>query len=179
MKNNNKDLKYKALKRIDSMCAFGTSKYAFKEQAKGEAQENNISDYIPIYNDLIRDKIFSYSTYKTYTKQISLYFDWIKKYHPEIKNINGAKRYIQKYIDKSPSAWTAATKLASLSKLYQIPSNKLAKLPERKRADIVRSREETNREKAFSEERNKDLVHFCINTELRRFELEHLKGNQL
>lgn len=179
MKNNNKDLKYKALKRIDSMCAFGTSKYAFKEQAKGEAQENNISDYIPIYNDLIRDKIFSYSTYKTYTKQISLYFDWIKKYHPEIKNINGAKRYIQKYIDKSPSAWTAATRLASLSKLYQIPSNKLAKLPERKRADIVRSREETNREKAFSEERNKDLVHFCINTGLRRFELEHLKGNQL
>lgn len=162
MKNNNKDLKYKALKRIDSMCAFGTSKYAFKEQAKGEARDNNISDYIPIYNDLIRDKIFSYSTYKTYTKQISLYFDWIKKYHPEIKNINGAKRYIQKYIDKSPSAWTAATRLASLSKLYKTPSNKLAKLPERKRADIIRSREETNREKAFSEERNKGLVHFCI-----------------
>ena len=164
---------------MDSMCTFGTSKYAFKEQAKGKAQENNISDYIPIYNDLIRDKIFSYSTYKTYTKQISLYFDWIKKYHPVIKNINGAKRYIQKYIDKSPSAWTAATRLASLSKLYKTPSNKLAKLPERKRADIVRSREETNREKAFSEVRNKDLVHFCINTGLRRFELEHLKGNQL
>ena len=39
MKYNNKDLKYKALKRIDSMCTFGTSKYAFKEQAKRKAQE--------------------------------------------------------------------------------------------------------------------------------------------
>ena len=134
MKYNNKDLKYKALKRIDSMCAFGTSKYAFKEQAKREARDNNISDYIPIYNDLIRDKIFSYSTYKTYTKQISLFFDWIKKYHPEIKNINGAKRYIQKYIDKSPSAWTAATRLAALSKLYKTPSNKLAKTARKKKS---------------------------------------------
>ena len=150
MKYNNKDLKYKALKRIDSMCTFGTSKYAFKEQAKGKAQENNISDYIPIYNDLIRDKIFSYSTYKTYTKQISLYFDCIKKYHPVIKNINGAKRYIQKYIDKSPSAWTAATRLASLSKLYKTPSNKLAKLPERKRADIV-GQEKKQTEKKHSQ----------------------------
>lgn len=49
MKYNNKDLKYKALKRIDSMCAFGTSKYAFKEQAKRKARENNISEYTPIY----------------------------------------------------------------------------------------------------------------------------------
>ena len=177
MKNN--DLKYKALKRLESMCAFGTSKYALKEQAKREARENNISDYIPIYNEMIRDKIFSYSTYKTYMKQVGLYLDWIKKAHPEIKNINGAKRYIQTYIDRSPSAWTAATRLASLSKLYKTPSFKLAKLPKRKRADIVRSRNESAREKAFSEKRNKELVHFCLNTGLRRFELENLRGNQL
>lgn len=177
MKNNT--LKYKAQKRLESMCAFGESKYALKQQAKKEARENNISDYIPIYNEMIRDKIFSYSTYKTYMKQVGLYFDWIKKAYPEIKNINGAKKYIQKYIDRSPSAWTAATRLASLAKLYKTPSFKLAKLPKRKRADITRSRSESAREKAFSEERNKELVHFCLNTGLRRFELEKLKGNNL
>lgn len=172
-------LKYQAEKRLENMCCFGTSKYSYKEQAKMTASKNNSNDWMPIFNDLIRDKIFSYSTYITYKKESDTFFNWINKVHPNVRNINGAKRYIGEYIDRSNSSWTAATRLAALSKVYGIPSQKLATVPKRHREDITRSRLPTEREKTFSYDKNRELVNFCRNTGLRRFELEHIKGDCL
>ena len=174
-----KNLKYQAQKRLDKMFCPGVSKYEFKEQAKSIAHEKESNDWLPIYNDLIRDKIFSYSTYITYKKQSDSFFDWIEKYHPDVRNINGAKRYIQPYIDRCDSSWTASTRLVSLSKVYGIPSTELAKPPKRRRENIIRSRLPSEREKTFSKEKNQELINFCRNTGLRKFELEHLKPSQL
>lgn len=176
--NNNK-LKYQAEKRLENMCCFGTSKYDFKNRAKEIAKENNTNDWIPIFNDLIRDKIFSYSTYITYKKESDAFFSWINKVHPDTRNINGAKRYVGEYIDRCNSSWTAATRLSALSKVYGVPSQKLATVPKRQREDITRSRLPTEREKTFSHDKNRELVNFCRNTGLRRFELEHIKGDCL
>lgn len=174
-----KNLKMQAEKRLEKMCRFGTSKYEYKEQAKQIAKDNGTRDWLPIFNDLIRDKIFSYSTYKTYRKESNAFFGWIEKVHPDVRNINGAKRYIGEYLNRCDSSWTAATRAAALAKVYGIPSNKLATVPKRKREDITRSRLPTVREKTFSRENNRELIHFCVNTGLRRFELEHLKGESL
>lgn len=58
MKMNNNKLKYQAEKRLENMCCFGTRKYDFKNRAKEIAKENNTNDWLPIFNNLIRDKIF-------------------------------------------------------------------------------------------------------------------------
>lgn len=176
---SNKDFAFKAQKRLQKLCAFGTSKYQIKNKAKALAKENGSNNWPPVYNNLIRGKIFSYSTFKTYTKNATRFFKWVAQTHPEIKNINGCKRCIQEYLNRNcPSAWTAATTLAALGKVYGQPSTELAKVPKRRRADITRSRTEP-KNPAFSETKNKELVHFCLNTGLRRSELEKLCGRDL
>ena len=51
-------------------------------------------------------------------------------------------------------------------------------MPKRRRADITRSRTEP-KSNVFSEAQNKELVYFCLNTGLRRSELEKLCGRDL
>lgn len=174
-----KNFKYQAEKRLEKMCCFGTSKYKYKEEAKQMVRDNGTRDWLPIFNDLIRDKIFSYTTYKIYIKESNAFFGWIERTHPDVRNINGAKRYIGQYLDRCDSSWTAPTRISALAKVYGVPSTKLARVPKRKREDIVRSRIPTVREKTFSLEKNRELIDFCRNTGLRRFELEHLKGENL
>ena len=95
---SNKDFAFKAQKRLQKLCAFGTSKYQIKNKSKALAKENGSNNWLPIYNNLIRGKIFSYSTFKTYTKNATRFFKWAAQAHPEIKNINGCKRCIQEYL---------------------------------------------------------------------------------
>lgn len=171
-----KDLCYIAQKRLEAKCCFGESKAKYKVEAKQIAAEKGTKDWLPIFNELIRNKIFSFSSYKTYKKQAALFFKYIENAHPNIRNINGAKRYIPEYICKFDSAWTQATKLAALAKVYGVASTDLMKLSKRKREDICKNRFYTKRENTINKENNKDVISFCLHTGLRRFELEYLKG---
>ena len=171
-----KDLSFVATKRLESKCAFGESKAKYKEEAKQLAAKKGTSDWLPIFNELIRNKIFSYSSYKTYVKQSTLFCNYIQEKHPSIRNLNGAKRYIAEYINTFDSAWTQATKLAALAKVYGVTSTDLMVLPKRKREDIYKNRFATTREETISYGNNKETIDFCLHTGLRRFELEHIKG---
>ena len=174
-----KDLCYIAQKRLEAKCCFGESKAKYKVVAKQIAAEKGTKDWLPIFNELIRNKIFSFSSYKTYKKQAALFFKYIENAHPNIRNINGAKRYIPEYICKFDSAWTQATKLAALAKVYGVASTDLMKLSRRKREDIYKNRFSTKREEAIDYEKNKEIIDFCLHTGLRRFELEHIRGKNL
>ena len=79
---SNKDFVFKAQKRLQKLCAFGTSKYQIKNKAKALAKEDGSNNWLPIYNNLIRGKIFSYSTFKTYTKNATRFFKWVAQTHP-------------------------------------------------------------------------------------------------
>ena len=171
-----KDLCYMAQKRLQSKCCFGESKAKYKEEAKQRASQRGTNDWLPIFNELIRNKIFSYSSFYTYKKQAILFFEYVKENHPNIRNLNGAKRYITEYINTFDSAWTQATKLAALAKVYGVSSTDLMELPKRKREDICKNRFTTKREETISYKNNKEIIEFCLHTGLRRFEIEHLKG---
>lgn len=158
-KNNN--IYNETIEKLKSMQAFGQSKHQDKKD--GNTQ----------------DKIYSYSTFKTYKEKC---MDFIKMARREYKckTLDEAKQYVgtflQGKIEKGYSVWTIKLYASALGKLYQVPANSFIELPMRHRSDIVRSRRDnTVRSKHFSETKNKVLVDFCRSTGLRRSELESLK----
>ena len=82
---SNKDFAFKAQKRLQKLCAFGTSKYQIKNKARALAKEDGSNNWLPIYNNLIRGKIFSYSTFKTYTKNATRFLSGLPKLTPKLK----------------------------------------------------------------------------------------------
>lgn len=132
-----------------------------------------------------REKIFSYSTYKTYMQQTKNFVTWLQQTHPEATSLKRSRKYVNEYlqmrVDRKDSAYTIHTAAAALRKVYGIaPGDKdFFDCPKRERANIVRSRVETQWDKHFSWERNADLVNFCRGTGLRRMELGNLEGRDL
>lgn len=156
------DLALVAKKILSKKCRYGNSRH----KAKIEETDQSF--------------IYSLNTYKTYVKQSTAYFNWLKETHPKANTLNKAKGYIQEYIDRYDSAFSQATISSSLCKLYSCPKSELGiQTKERHRSDIKRSRHDAIRDKHFSEENNKGLISFCKNTGLRRFELERLKPENL
>ena len=157
-KNNN--IYSETIETLKGMQAYGTSKHQDKK------------------NGCTSDKIYSYSTFGTYKAKCMDFVDMARHEH-KCKSLEEARQYVGEFlkdkIDKGYSAWTIKLYASALGKLYQVPANSFIDLPERKRSDIVRSRNETVRSKHFSVENNKVLISFCQNTGLRRSELESLK----
>ena len=82
-------------------------------------------------------------------------------------------------INQGLSAYTLKLEASSLGKLYQEPTTNFVPTPDRKRADITRSRGYARRDYGFSLEKNKEIIDFCRGTGLRRSELTNLTGDQL
>ena len=168
-----KDLHQQAYERLISMQAFGESKR--DAVADGTAS----------------DKIFSFSTYKTYWKHVKYFVQWIGEHHPDCTTLKSSKRYVNEWLEKrssqtddngkSLSAWTLQTEAAALNKLYGIDRNSPSRFkpPVRRREDIKRSREATMRDKHFSITNNSELISFCRGTGCRRNVLERLEGRDL
>ena len=132
-----------------------------------------------------RNKIFSYSTYKTYWKHTKYFISYVKDHHPDCANLKHARDYVgewlQTRVDKGLSAWTVHTEAKALSKLYGItPSDTdYFKPPERHREDIIRSRVESTSDKHFSKTNNAELIKFCKCVGARREGLTKLCGRDL
>lgn len=161
MAHKNNDIYKETIETLKGMQAFGHSKHRDKKEG------------------CTSGKIYSYSTFSTYKDKCMDFVDMARKEH-KCKSLAEAKQYVheflQRKIDGGYSAWTVKLYASALGKLYQVPSNSFVKLPERRRKDIVRSRNSVSRDKHFSPEKNKTLVEFCKSTGLRRKELESLKG---
>lgn len=125
---------------------------------------------------MAKNYIYSLSTFKTYNQQARQFFETVQREHPEVHTLNGAKKYIQEYVNRFNSAWTQATIKSALTKIYgQLDVT----VKTRMREDIVRSRFERERDKRFSDEKNKDLIAFLKATGLRRREAESITGDSL
>lgn len=133
-----------------------------------------------------RKYIYSWQTYKSYMKQLSLFARWCKAQH-NARYLKECRQYVAEYLQtrKNLSVWTQKLDLAALQKLYQeYPPEDGQKpfgvtLQPRLRQDIKRSRQQATRDKDFSESNNKDLIIFCRCTGLRRSELQELHGTDL
>ena len=162
-----------ARKRLEEMCAFGESK-----------REHKIAG-------TDKDKIFSFSTFKTYKKHTDYFTDWMRKEHPEVSVLKKARPFAKEWLTlraeqtnkdgKYLSAWTIQTEAKALGKLFGIEPGDPDYFdpPKRNRVDIKRSRGPAERDKHFSEVNNKSLIDFCEGTGLRRGELQKLKPEQL
>ncbi len=156
--SKNTNLATVATEILSSKCRYGESRH----QAK--------------IGGTAKDNIYSLNTFKTYNQQARQFFETVQREHPDVHTLNGAKKYIQEYVDRYASAWTQATIKSALTKIYgQLDVT----VKTRKREDIVRSRFDRERDKHFSEEKNKDQIAFLKATGLRRREAESITGNSV
>lgn len=126
--------------------------------------------------------IHSTNTYKTYNRAVNGFADWCKD--KGIKDMPTAQKHIPEYMAKlnqeGKSAFTQSTIMSGLAKAFGIHTTDINyQLPQRKRSDIIRSRDVAARDKHFSAEKNQELIRFCEATGLRRRELEALRGSQM
>ena len=114
---------------------------------------------------------------------------WVERYctwcnDKGIKELDKAKEAVPDYLREMEaqnySVWTIKLALSAVAKAMNCKTTDFEyKTPERKRADIVRSRTIAERDKHFSVKNNQALIHFCESTGLRRRELEALRGDNL
>ena len=166
------------------LIAFGQSKQQVKQAAGAEWDRTHPEgitkqQYI---NNALRDKIYSYKTYKNYAKQNNYFFRWCRDNY-KCKTLAQCREHVNEYlqsrIDSGYAAHTIKLQAAALAKLYQCSSAEFIATPARHRANIVRSRGTAARDRNFSAKRNKDLIDFCMGTGLRRSELKILRPEQL
>lgn len=173
---NKKSLILLVKEELDSKLAIGNSKQLAKA------------------NGTYRDHIYSWGTYKIYLQQCCQFVKWCKAAAKEDdsrqpRSIEDCRQYVVKYMQhlqqQEYSAYTQKLVLSALCKLYdEYPTEghpfDLQEMPEtRHRADIVRSRNATERDRHFSEKNNADIVTFCCCTGLRRAELAQIRGVDL
>ena len=132
-----------------------------------------------------RNKIYSFSTYKTYRRAAMRFVKYVTREHPECTTMKKAKRYVNEWlqtrVDAGLSAWTISMETSALCKIYGIlPDDPMRfRVPARCREDIKRSRGEAKRDRHFSIQNNHELIKFATGTGVRRNVLERLKGDDL
>ena len=138
-----------------------------------------------------RGKIFSYNTFKTYWKHCKYFANYINQNHPECTTLSSARKYAYEWLQyrttevgkdgRFLSAWTIQTEAKAVGKLFGItPDDKdYFTCPKRRRRDIKRSRNETVRDRHFSQKKNSIFINFCQGTGCRRNIIKKLTGDDL
>lgn len=128
------------------------------------------------------DWIFSWSTYRAYTKHARYFLTWAKQTY-KCKTLEQARQYadewLQLRIDQGKSAYTIKLELAALCKLYGDTAADYIPTPPRLRKNITRSRGKAIRDAHFSEAKNAEFCLFARCTGLRRAEMKALTGDKL
>lgn len=127
------------------------------------------------------DWIFSWSTYRSYTKHARYFLTWAKSKY-KCKTLAQARLYADEWIQTridTLSPYTCKLEVAALCKLYGDTAADYIPTPPRLRKNIKRSRGKAARDAHFSEARNAEFVEFCRSTGLRRSEIKALTGDKL
>lgn len=148
---------------LQSVLKIGEKKHAYKDD-----------------DDTYKKYIFSWNTYHEYLKH-SIYFTNYCHHEHGCKTLEECRQYVDEWLTlrSELSPYTVKLEANALAKLYGCSTTDFIKTPDRKRADITRSRGEAERDKHFSEARNSEFVSFCRSTGLRRHEIENLHGTDL
>ena len=153
--------------RLTSMQAFGES----KQQGKADGTMQN--------------KIYSYSTYQSYSRACQSFGKYINKNHTEATTLKSAQKYVNEYlqslVDSGKSAWTVSLYCSALVKLYQIAPDDPHRfqVPSRHRYDITRSRGTTVSDAHFSAKNHAELIAFCKGVGCRKNVLKKLESTDL
>ena len=157
-------LVFQLQQELEKKLAIGESK--FSDKKTGETKE----------------KIYSWSTFKTYLKHGTYFLTWAKEQHG-VKTLEEAKPLVNEWLKSREadeiSPYTMKLEASAMAKIYNLDTAELYKGQNRARADIQRSRGEKIRDKHFSEENHSELIRFCRATGLRRGELTQIKGSDL
>ncbi len=179
-------LKMQSRAIFDTLVAFGRSKYADKQAAAAEydrlPQNQRTCTKLEYVNAAIRGKIYAHKTYEAYIKHINYFLHWCETTY-RCRTLQQCRTHVDEWLtlrtSQGLSAYTLKLEAAALGKLFQEPTSHFAATPDRKRADITRSRGYARRDYGFSLEHHSELIDFCRGTGLRRAELTALRGDQL
>ena len=134
--------------------------------------------------DLTKNKIYSYVTYKNYKRSCYKLADYLYTHNKEVRQLKDLKikhvnNYLQYLVVKGYSAPTINSSKAAIAKLMQISSKEFIETPKVKRENITRSRGEAIRDKHISAQTENYYAKFTTAIGGRRSEMEELKGTDL
>lgn len=134
--------------------------------------------------DDVRNKIYSFETFKTYKNQCLKFANFLKEKHPEILKvqqiqIEHVNTYLQSMIDEGLSSYSISTAKAAIAKLLKQSSTEFIATPPRTRKAIKRSRYEASRDKHISKETEAKFAKITSATGLRKSEMEKVRGVDL
>lgn len=185
-RNKRKTLVEQIQNEFDSRLAIGQSKKADKiiyaRDDNGQILCDSLGKKIILKNDMTKEKIYSWGTYKAYLKHSCYFGKWCKETHNCKKIVdcrNYVNEYLKKLIEDGKSSYTIKLTAQALAKLYDCSAKDFIETPSRQRKNIVRSRETVAYDKHFSKKNNAELINFCECTGLRRAELKALRGTDL
>lgn len=168
-REKNKLLKVQIDEKLQGYIAYGQKKHLDKAAGR--------KDHV----DYTKNKIYSYSTYNSYKKQLSYFADFcLEKGGRKLEDcFQYANAWLEKGKEDQLSVSTLKLRRSALIKLYQCDRRELIDVGTRRRKDITRSRGAKVRDKHFSEKNHADLIEFCRSTGLRRAELSALTRDKL
>lgn len=134
--------------------------------------------------DLTKNKIYSYVTYKNYKRSCYKFADYLYTHNKEVRQLKDLKikhinNYLQYMVVKGYSAPTINSSKAAIAKLMQVSSKEFLETPRVKRKNITRSRGEAMRDKHISAETENYYAKFTTAIGGRRSEMEELRGTDL
>lgn len=127
------------------------------------------------------EKIYSYSTLKTYMKHSCAFAKWVKQEYG-CKTLADCRQHVDAYLQYRASycsPYTVKLDAAAIGKTFGESTTNFVHTPCRIRSEVTRSRGEKGMDKHFSEVKNSNLVDFCRATGLRRSEVKVCTGNAL
>lgn len=134
-------------------------------------------------NGATQDKIYSKNTFETYKRQSRYFADWLEKNYPDVKTIEQAREYVDKYllylIEVGKKPCSIATTKAALVKVYQTDASAFVETPARTRDSITRSRLDVAQDSHVSEKTEARLSRFTSATGLRRAEMLKIEADDL
>lgn len=134
--------------------------------------------------DLTKDKIYSFVTYKNYKRSCYKLADYLYTHNKEVRQLKDLKikhvnNYLQYMVVKGYSAPTINSAKAAISKVMGVSSKEFIGTPRVQRKNITRSRGEAMRDKHISAQTENYYAKFTTAIGGRRSEMEELKGTDL
>ena len=172
-----------ALRRFDTLKAFGTSRHELKtEQRKAHRAAGEPTSW-----SHSTGRIHSFGTADTYKRHSLAYCSWARAAYGvhhlaelDTRAVELVSLYLRLQLEAGKSPYTVQMLRSALRMFHQDRSlGKDVAIPRRRREDIRRSRIETASDRRINPEHWHDLIAFLQATGLRRREAQALRVNQI